>query len=77
MFRNFHIPLDWQYICGNTTYIKIGAYGTEDLVVVKHKEGVYLPDVNRLYDTIEEAYTEENKIWQINEQKGWDERSKC
>ena len=61
---NHHNPLDWKYEGNGMTFIKVGAYGMDDLEYIeKNNSVVYLPEVNRLYPNVEDAYQKENKLW--------------
>ena len=64
MFKNYHEPNDWKYEYEGKTYIKVGAYGTDDLEVVTQRDGsVYLPEVETYYRDIETAYDFRNRLW--------------
>jgi len=62
--KNLHSPESWKYEVDNISYIKVGAYGIDDLEYVIQSDGsVFLPEVEKYYTSLENAYTYENKIW--------------
>ena len=68
--KNFHHPNNWNYSHENKHYIKVGAYGTDDLEFTVQIDGsVYLPEVDRYYSSLESAYTSENERWIKEEEK--------
>lgn len=67
-FSNFHTPHDWWYVVASKKYIKVGAYGIDDLEVIEREDRVFVPEYERYYNSIEEAYTDQNRLWMLCEE---------
>ena len=71
MFKNYHEPHDWKYEHEGKTYIKVGAYGTDDMEVsFPGNGGVYIEDVETYYKDIDTAYDCLNRLWIKHEEQG-------
>jgi hypothetical protein len=70
-FINHHYPASWRYETDGVKYIKIGAYGTDDLPYILDDRGV-LVDEHKRYSTLESAYMEENRLWNKYEEESKD-----
>jgi hypothetical protein len=52
------------------TYMRVGAYGLDDLEYIVQEDGsVYLPETEDYYTTLNEAYTKENTLWLKHEEE--------
>jgi len=59
-----------EYSYDERNYIKVGAYGTDDLEYEIQSDGsVYLPEVQRTYSSLSTAYEKENELWIEKEEK--------
>ena len=66
--KTYHNKPTYEY--NNKTYLKIGAYGIDDLEYKVQSDGsICLPEVDRYYSSLENAYSFENQKWIDNEDK--------
>ena len=62
-FKKYHTG-EWSYSLMGTSYIKVGAFGMDDLEYVTKPDGsVYLPGKEIHHPSLEEAYVKENESW--------------
>jgi len=68
-FRNYHGDASWHYNVNGIDYIKVGAYGIDDQEIWFDKKSKTwkLPKVGREYESKEEAYMSENRLWLLAE----------
>ena len=53
-----------DYEIDETNYIRVGAYGIDDLEYKFLEEGgVFLPEINEEYKSVQEAYVAQNERW--------------
>ena len=52
------------YEVNDKNYLRVGSYGTDDLEYIVQSDGsIYLPEIEKYYSNINQAYITENELW--------------